>query len=388
MSAIWSRANELFDSLKKDRHYLHANPELGHDLPVTTKYVMERLTEIGLEPDEICPSGVTATIKGKKPGKTILLRADMDALPMPEINDLPYKSHTNVAHTCGHDAHTAMLLGAAQILKEKEDELEGNVKLMFQPAEELLNGSIAMIDAGILDGVDAAFGIHVMLDWMPPAIGYGSGFMSSSCDGFKVTIQGVGCHGAMPHLGKDPINVGVHIYSAFQNLVAREAPPRETVSLSFGEFSGGNNTNIIPDQVVLQGTLRCYNKDLRAKLVKRMHEIIDAAAKMFDVTCEYEVISDVPSIYSNPEMTAEIASYIKSDLGEEVVQDEEYKITASDDFANVADRVPTVYMMIGAKVEGNEYAHHNPNVLFSDDAMPFGAAVHATAAYNWLKNNK
>lgn len=387
MNYFLKRAEELVASMLKDRHYLHQHAEVGDDLPETTKYVKNRLKEIGLEPKEICPSGIVALIQGKKPGKTYLLRADMDALPMGEDNDLPFKSVTANAHNCGHDMHTTMLLAAAQMLKEREDELEGCVKLMFQPNEEQFKGSLAMIQAGVLENpkVDACSGMHVMLDHEAPSVGYCSGYISSSCDGFKITITGAGCHGAMPHLGVDPINVGTHIYQAFQALIAREAPPPETVVLTFGQFSAGSASNIIPQTAVLQGTLRTYNKELRAKLVGRMHTIVEAAAAMFGAKVDYEVLADVPSCYNDPELMKDLVVYMEEMGGGQVVPAKPF--TPSDDMAFVTERVPSVYLQLGAKVAGNPYPHHNPGVLFDEKAMSYGAAIHAQCAFEWLKHH-
>ena len=387
MNQFLKRAMELNNSIQCDRQFIHQNAELGNDLPITSAYVKKRLEEMGLEPKEICKSGITALIKGKKPGKTYLLRADMDALPMPEVNNLPYASKTNASHNCGHDIHSAMVLGAAQMLVERVDELEGNVRLMFQPSEETFEGSKAMIEAGLLDDVDVASGMHIMLDWDAPSYACKSGFMTSSCDGFKITITGNGCHGAMPHIGIDPINVGVHIYSAFQELISREVPPRETVSLTFGQFSGGDIANIIPHQVVMQGTLRTYNRELRDKLVKRMKIITEASGLMFGAKVEYEVISEVPATYTNPQMLSEVKEYLK-DLDGLTLADDDYMVTPSDDMAYVSEKVPTVYLLLGARVEGNPYGHHNPRVLFDEKALPWGAAIHAQCAFEWLKNHK
>lgn len=387
MNEFLKRAMELNDSILADRHYLHQNAEVGMELPVTTKYVLDRLTAMGIEAKELCKSGVVGLIKGKKTGKVYLLRADMDALPMGEDNCLPCKSLTANAHNCGHDMHTAMLLAAAQMLKEKEDELEGTVKLMFQPAEETFEGSKAMIEAGVLENphVDVASAMHVMLDWNAPSYGCRVGFMTSSCDGFKITIHGKGCHGAMPELGIDPINVGIHIYQAFQNLVARESGSKETVCLTMGQFSAGSTPNIIPAEAVLQGTLRTYNQTLREKLVKRMHEICDAAAAMFGAQVDYEVLSDVPSCYTNPEVLSELRGHV--DELEIPCGSDQYMVTPSDDVAFISEKVPMAYLMLGAKVEGNPYPHHNPKVLFDEKAMPYGAAIHAQCAFNWLKNH-
>ena len=387
MNKFLKRAQELEASMTSDRHYLHQNAEVGFDLPITTKYVMDRLQEIGLEPKEICKSGVTALIEGKKPGKTYLLRADMDALSMNEENVLEFASKTNAAHNCGHDMHTAILLGAAQILKENVDELEGNVRLMFQPNEEAFLGSKAMIEAGILDDVDVASCMHMMLDYDASNYACAPGFFSSSCDGFKITVNGKGCHGAMPHLGIDPINVGMSICTAFQQLVSRETPPKETASLTFGQFSGGNTPNIVPDKVVIQGTLRTYNAELRAKLVNRMQTIVKSAGEMYGTTVEYEVLSDVPSIYVNPEMLEEVKTYLSEIEGLTLANDN-FRITPSDDMAFISEKVPTVYLLLQARVKDNPYPHHNPKVLFDESAMTWGAAMHAQCAFEWLKNHK
>lgn len=387
MNKFLKRAQELEASMKSDRHYLHQNAEVGFDLPITTKYVMDRLQEIGLEPKEICKSGVTALIEGKKPGKTYLLRADMDALSMNEENVLEFTSKTNAAHNCGHDMHTAILLGAAQILKENVDELEGNVRLMFQPNEEAFLGSKAMIEAGVLDDVDVASCMHMMLDYDASNYACAPGFFSSSCDGFKITVNGKGCHGAMPHLGIDPINVGMSICTAFQQLVSRETPPKETASLTFGQFSGGNTPNIVPDKVVIQGTLRTYNAELRAKLVNRMQTIVKSAGEMYGTTVEYEVLSDVPSIYVNPEMLEEVKTYLSEIEGLTLANDN-FRITPSDDMAFISEKVPTVYLLLQARVKDNPYPHHNPKVLFDESAMTWGAAMHAQCAFEWLKNHK
>ena len=387
MNKFLKRAQELEASMKSDRRYLHQNAEVGFDLPITTKYVMDRLQEIGLEPKEICKSGVTALIEGKKPGKTYLLRADMDALSMNEENVLEFTSKTNAAHNCGHDMHTAILLGAAQILKENVDELEGNVRLMFQPNEEAFLGSKAMIEAGVLDDVNVASCMHMMLDYDASNYACAPGFFSSSCDGFKITVNGKGCHGAMPHLGIDPINVGMSICTAFQQLVSRETPPKETASLTFGQFSGGNTPNIVPDKVVIQGTLRTYNAELRAKLVNRMQTIVKSAGEMYGTTVEYEVLSDVPSIYVNPEMLEEVKTYLSEIEGLTLANDN-FRITPSDDMAFISEKVPTVYLLLQARVKDNPYPHHNPKVLFDESAMTWGAAMHAQCAFEWLRNHK
>ncbi len=388
MEQFLKRARQLTDELINDRRYLHQHAEVGSDLPQTTAYVSARLRELGLEPKEICPGGITALIRGKHPGKTYLLRADMDALPMGEENTLTFRSQTCNAHTCGHDMHTAMLLTAARLLLERKEDLCGQVKLMFQPAEEQFQGAKAMIRAGVLQDppVDVCSGMHVMLDHAPPAVGWCGGYISSSCDGFKLTVTGEGCHGAMPHLGIDPINVGLHIYQAFQSLIARECPPTQTAVLTLGQFSSGSSPNTIPREAILKGTLRTYDKALRARLQRRMREIIDAAAKMFGARVDYEVLSDVPSCYSDQQLTEQLAGYLKQMGGGTVYEAKPF--TPSDDIAFLSEQVPTVYFQLGAKTEDNPYPHHSPKVLFHEDALVYGAAIHAQCAFCWLRDHR
>lgn len=233
------RAQELYDQMVSDRRYLHQHPEVGMELPETTEYVIKRLSEMGCQPQQL-GGGVTATVTGNPQGKVFLLRADMDALPMEEKSGLPFASQRSRAHTCGHDMHTAMLLGAAQMLKEREKELNGTVKFMFQPGEEVLAGAKSMVEAGILENphVDAAMGAH-MIPMIPVGLGgYGTGVVSASSDHLVIQIEGKGGHGAHPHTAVDPINIGVHIHLALQELISREVDPAETVVLTFGKFQG------------------------------------------------------------------------------------------------------------------------------------------------------
>ena len=387
MNKILEQAQNIKNDIVEYRRTIHENPEVGDTLPKTKAYVINKLREFGYEPTEICESGIVATIEGPKPGKTFLLRADMDALPMEETPNCEFAATNGAMHSCGHDMHTAMLLGAAKLLKQNQDQIEGIVKLVFQPDEEGFTGAKKMIEAGVLDDVDVASCMHMMLDYDASNYACAPGFFSSSCDGFKITVNGKGCHGAMPHLGIDPINVGMSICTAFQQLVSRETPPKETASLTFGQFSGGNTPNIVPDKVVIQGTLRTYNAELRAKLVNRMQTIVKSAGEMYGTTVEYEVLSDVPSIYVNPEMLEEVKTYLSEIEGLTLANDN-FRITPSDDMAFISEKVPTVYLLLQARVKDNPYPHHNPKVLFDESAMTWGAAMHAQCAFEWLRNHK
>ena len=386
MNRFLKRAQELKDIIVADRRYLHQHAEAGMELPVSAAYIMKRLTEMGLEPKEICNSGIVAIVGGKKPGKTILLRADYDALPMKEETDLPFKSQTNCAHACGHDVHAAALLGAAQMLKECEDELDGSVKLMFQPGEEIFGGAVSMIEAGLLENpkVDAAMAMHTSLDFAPGSIEIGSGIITSSSDGFEIVIQGSGCHGGMPHEGIDPINVGVHIYQGFMELIGRENAPQQTASLTFGQFAAGNTSNIIPNQAVLKGTLRTRNEEVRKKLLERMEEIVEYSGKMFRAKTVMNKLPSVPCLYSNPELMEELAGYAE-DIAPDFIKTRTFTVTASEDFSCIAEKVPSAFFSLGCRPEKDVYANHHPKVVFDEGALPYAAALHAQCAYEWLK---
>lgn len=391
MNTFMNRANELKEELIQTRRYLHSIPEIMNDLPETAKYVKEKLIEFGLEPKEIINSGLVATIDGKKPGKTILLRGDMDGLNMNEDSGLEFASKTPYAHTCGHDLHTAMLLGAAKMLKEHEDEIEGTVKLMFQPGEEYFIGANAMIDAGVLENpkVDAAIGMHVMLNGQVGSIAYQHGYTLSSVDGFKITIKGKGCHGAMPEKGVDPINAGVHVYLALQELIAREVSGFDTAIITLGQFAAGAVANIIPETCVLQGTMRTYNKELRDYLFNRMQEVIGLTCKTYRASFDYEVLSSVPSLYTNPELLNEMLGYI-NEMSQDFIYIKDARNTPTDDFAFIAERVPSVHFQFCCKVQDERgvFPQHHPKVVFDENVLPIGAAVIAQCAFNWLKHNK
>ena len=270
---------------------------------------MGRLAEYGLKPEK-CGHGVTASIGSG--GKTLLLRADMDALPMGEESGEPFACPTGTeAHTCGHDFHAAMLLTAAKMLKENEAALGGTVRLMFQPAEETFEGAKDMIGHGILEGVDGALAFHVSPGRMPVGLAlYNSGgVMMSSVDGFRVTVHGKGAHGAYPHSSIDPINIAVHIYLALEALIAREADPGKNCVLTVGNFSAGSAPNIIPETAVLQGTIRTNDKACRELLVRRMKETAAGVAQVYGGSGSVEMLSEVPPLICDKELTDKMTGY-------------------------------------------------------------------------------
>lgn len=385
MERMLSQAQELAGEMVANRRYLHANPELGMDLPKTTAYVVEKLTEMGLMPQEICQSGVVATIG--QGGKTILIRGDMDALPTKENGDLPFKSTNDNGHLCGHDMHTAGLLGVAKLLKEREAELKGTVKLMFQPAEEIGIGAKTMIAAGLLENpqVDAAIALHVAPDMEPGKIGLKRGIASASLDGFMVEVQGKGGHSSAPHLAIDPLMIVNTMYMMLNTLVGREVNPFDTAVLTIGKCGGGTVANVIPDTAVLEGTLRCFDKDVRAQTVKRVHEIIDNATATLRGTYTMKTIF-TSSVFNDNDLCNALQPYIADIVGADNVIALEKPMTGTEDFSYVSDKVPTMFFWLGAGSKDN-YPMHNPNVVFDESALPVGAAVLAHCAMNWLKDN-
>lgn len=388
----YERALELKDETIANRRHIHRNAETGLDLPKTKAYVMEKLTEYGLEPKD-CGYGVTATLG--KGGKVLLLRADMDALPMPEESGEEFACPTGKeAHTCGHDFHAAMLLTAAKMLKEKEDTLEGTIKFMFQPAEETFEGSKNMIENGILENppVDAALAYHVSPGKMPIGLFMynDKDTMMYSVDGFKITIHGKGSHGAYPHVGVDPINIGVHIHLALQELIARESDPTHSCVLTIGQFAGGTAANIIPETAVLQGTIRTNKPEARELLVRRMKEVAERTAAVYNGTVDIEMISEVPPLICNPKLTDEVVGYMQ-ELGiPGLTPYPGISASASEDFAVIAEKVPSTFMYLSAGYldERGQYPAHHPKAQFNEDVCPIGAACLAHCASQWLKNNK
>lgn len=388
----YERALELKDETIANRRHIHKNAETGLDLPKTKAYVMEKLIEYGLEPKD-CGYGVTATLG--KGGKVLLLRADMDALPMPEESGEEFACPTGKeAHTCGHDFHAAMLLTAAKMLKEKEDTLEGTIKFMFQPAEETFEGSKNMIENGILENppVDAALAYHVSPGKMPIGLFMynDKDTMMYSVDGFKITIHGKGSHGAYPHVGVDPINIGVHIHLALQELIARESDPTHSCVLTIGQFAGGTAANIIPETAVLQGTIRTNKPEARELLVRRMKEVAEKTAAVYNGTVDIEMISEVPPLICNPKLTDEVVGYMQ-ELGiPGLTPYPGISASASEDFAVIAEKVPSTFMYLSAGYldERGQYPAHHPKAQFNEDVCPIGAACLAHCASQWLKNNK
>ena len=394
MNKYMEQAIAIKEDIVSYRRHIHSNPEVGAHLPMTTKYVMDKLREFGYEPEEICDSGVVATISGPKPGKVFLLRADMDALPMAENAEVDFKATNGNMHSCGHDMHTAMLLGAAKLLKQNQDKIEGTVKLMFQPDEEGFTGAKKMIEAGVLQNpkVDAAMACHVHSGTPSNMVLCALGTSIGGCYRFRIVVNGTGCHGAMPETGIDPINIAVKIYENLQTILTREIPAVKPAVITIGKFVGGDAPNIIPGEVVMEGTFRYIDKEMGDFVIQRMEEIVTSTAKTLRGSAELVELSSVPPLTNDRDLAKEMGGYMKDIVGEQGVMLFESAGMGSEDFASFSYEVPSLYYIIGAgaKHENPLYGlpTHNECVVFNEDILPTGAALHTHAAIEWLKNNK
>ena len=389
-------AKQLASELTEIRRHIHSCPEAGKSLPVTKAFVTDKLREYGYEPEEICESGIVALLHGGQTSddsKTILLRADMDALAIKEEAPVDFASQNGFMHACGHDMHATMLLGAAKLLKAHERELKGNVKFVFQPDEEGFTGAKTMLAAGVLENpkVDAGMALHVNSGTPSGMFLCGQGVCMAGCTLFKIKVKGTGCHGAMPETGVDPINIAAHIYLSLQEIVARETAPTSPVALTIGKFDGGKAPNIIPEEVVLEGTIRTMDRDLSAKIFKRIEEISVQTAALFRGSAEVTEMASAPPLLNDKELVKEMAGYIKEITDPSKVYLFEQGGMGSEDFASYTYEIPCSYLLLGAgsPQENPLFGKpmHNDHVVFNEDIMPLGSAALATCADKWLANN-
>lgn len=379
----------LQEQLVKWRRDLHQIPEVGTTLPQTVAYITKQLDEMQIDYqvyEKI--SCVVATIGSGE--LCFMLRSDMDALPVVEEADVPFKSTNGNMHGCGHDMHAAILLGAAKILKMHENELKGTVKLLFQSGEEIFQGAKGAVQAGVLENphVDAAFAAHVIAA-MPMGMIFTGKQAMSSVYGFKITVTGKGGHGSMPESAIDPINAGVQVYLALQSLIAREVAGTEEAVLTIGQFSAGDVANVIPERAVLQGTLRTFKKEVRERLIARIHEMVPAVAAAYRCHAEVEVLSDCPSVITDDAVTAHVEETIKKIAPQARIMTGMQGM-GSEDFAEITDKVPGAYYMLGAGVpdQSKWLGQHNPKIVFNEDVLATGAAIYVQVAYDWLAKQK
>lgn len=396
---------EYEEELIADRRYLHTHPGTGFDIQETFSFVKDKLTEMGYEPQTCGKAGLVALAGGSKPGKVFMIRGDMDALPIREEADIDFPSANGKMHACGHDMHTTMMLGAAKLLKAHENEINGTVKLMFQPAEEIFEGSRDMIHNGLLKkpDVDAALMIHVMAGMPFPtgtAIVCDGGVSAPAADGFTIKIQGKGCHGSMPNNGVDPITVAAHIITALQEINARELALSDEAVLTIGSIHGGTAPNAIPDTVELSGTIRTYDEDVREFLKKRMAEISQGTAAVFRAQAEITFGSGCPTLVNDEALSKCTVKYLQELFGPSKVftagqlnamssSKKAPKTAGSEDFAYISQEVPSIMLALAAghPEDGYCYPQHHPKAKFDEAALASGSAVYAYTAMRWLQEH-
>jgi amidohydrolase len=395
MSSLVPRIKELAakyagDTIS-DRRYLHANPELSFEEFNTCKYVAEKLRSFGIETQEgVAETGVVGLIKGRNADKKIIaLRADMDALPIVEANDVPYKSkNEGVMHACGHDVHTSSLLGSARILQEIRDSFEGTIKLVFQPGEEKIPGGASlMIKAGVLQNPAPVniIGQHVMPAIPAGKVGFRSGMYMASADEIYVTVKGKGGHAAMPDKNIDPILIASHIIIALQQIVSRNCDPKLPCVLSFGKFIANGATNVVPNEVKIEGTFRTLDENWRKDAHAKMKKMAEYIAEGMGGECEFTVLNGYPYLKNEPELTGRLKSFATDFLGEENVVDLDLWM-ASEDFAYYTQQIDACFYRLGVRNEAKGIISgvHTPTFDIEESALETGSGLMAWLAVNEL----
>ena len=403
---ILQEAAAYQEQLVQTRRYLHSHPETGFDLKNTTEYVRKELIAMGYEPVMCGKSGIIALAGKKKSGKVFLIRGDMDALPIKEESDVPFSSDNGKMHACGHDMHTTMMLGAARLLKSHEYEIEGTVKLMFQPAEEIFEGSDDMINAGVLNSpdVDAAMMIHVMAGLPIPAgtvISCDGGVSAPAADYFYIDIQGKGCHGSMPNNGVDPVTIAAHIITGLSEINSRELGLSDNAVITIGTINAGNAANVIPDTTHMSGTIRTYDEETRSYIKQRVSDIASNIASAYRGSASVTYGSGCPCLLNNPDLATCSAKYLNELLGPSRTftatqlnamsgGGKASKSTGSEDFAYVSQKVPSIMFALaaGTPQDGYCYPQHHPKVKFDEAILSEGSAVYAYTAMRWLEEHK
>lgn len=385
-------AERLFDRMVDTRRDFHKYPEIGFEEIRTSKTVANRLRELGLEVQTgIGQTGVVGLLHGDHEGPVVLLRFDMDALPIQEGNVVDYISrNSGIMHACGHDGHMAMGLAMAEIMTEYQHQIHGTIKFVFQPAEEGLGGAFAMIADGVLDNPrpDVAFAMHL---WTP--LEYGTvqvtqGPSMSASSIFTLTITGKGGHGAAPHQAVDPILAAAHIVTALQSIVSRNVDPQESVVISVGQMDAGTTYNVIPEKVIIKGTVRSYSNDVHRLLYRRILEMAQNLSTAFHCTAALETVAIVAAVVNDPDAADAVQLAAESVVGRENVINK--REMASEDMGYMLEEVPGCYFFIGAGNErrGYNFPHHHPNFDFDERAMIIGVSTMAQAVSNYLFKNE
>lgn len=372
------------------RRHLHENPELGFEEVATAQYIADYLAGLGLEvTSQVAKTGVVALIRGAWPGKTVAIRADMDALPIQELNEVPYKSkHPGKMHACGHDAHVAAAIGAARILWELRDQINGNVKFIFQPAEEAPGGAEPMIAAGVLENpaVDAIIGGHVWGSLESGIIEVMSGPTMASSDIIRLKIIGKGGHAAQPHTTIDPIVIASEIVGALQKLVSRQTDPFESVVISICSFHAGDVFNVIPHSAYLEGAVRTLNNELRQELPHKIEKIIRGITEPYGATYELDYYLGYPVTVNDPGVTETVRKAAISVLGADKVRVAARASMGGEDYAYFLNKVPGTYIRIGTRnpEKGICQEMHHPRFDIDEAVLELTPVVYAQAAFDLL----
>lgn len=393
LEKVKALAREIAPETVADRRHLHSNPELSFEEYNTAKYVAERLKSLNIETSEgVAGTGLVALIKGKNPErKTIALRADMDALPIRETNDVPYKSkNEGVMHACGHDVHTSSLLGTAKILNQLKNQFEGTVKLIFQPGEEKIPGGASlMIKEGVLKNPAPAniLGQHVMPSIPAGKVGFRPGMYMASADEIYVTVKGKGGHAAMPDKNIDPILIASHIIIALQQIISRHCDPKIPSVLSFGRFIAEGATNVIPSEVKLEGTFRTLNETWRKEAHIKMKKMAESIAEGMGGSCEFTILNGYPYLKNDPALTGRMKEYAISYLGAENVLDLDLWM-AAEDFAYYTQQTDACFYRLGVRNEakGITSGVHTSTFDIDESALETGSGLMAWLAICELRN--
>ncbi len=380
-------AEQLKDEIVAWRREIHAHPGIGWDVEETGKLVAAELTKMGIEVTRTAKTGVLGVLRGGSPGRTVALRADMDALPINEATDVPYKSQKPGAmHACGHDGHTAMLLGAAKILSRLRSDIRGTVRFIFQPAEEIGGGALGFIEAGAVEGVDAILATHLWPDLPAGKVSLVPGPRMASADKVFITVKGRSCHGSMPHLGVDAILAAAAITLNLQSIVSREVAPLEPAVMTIGRFTGGTTWNITCDEVELEGTTRCFNREMRKNFPLMIERIIKSTAASYRAEAECRYVHISPPTINDPAVTKVAAAGLQAMYGEDVLGEME-KVMGGEDFAYYMELIPGAMAFIGAsnKAKGADYPLHTEKFNIDEDVLPMGTALYARFALDFLR---
>jgi amidohydrolase len=385
---IW----KMKDWLVEIRRTIHMHPELGFEEVETSKLVSEWLERFGLQVKRgIAKTGVVGLLKGKEPGKTVAIRADMDALPLDEANQVPYVSKVKgKMHACGHDAHVTILLGVARFLSSNKDRVKGNIKWIFQPAEEGGGGGKVMVEEGVLENpkVDAIFGAHVFPLLPIGKVGVYEREGLAAADRVKIKIIGKGGHGAMPHLCKDPIHAAGHVITQLHSIVSRNINPLDSAVISIGKINGGTAINIIPDEVEMLVTVRSLSPQVREELNRRMEGVVQGVARSFEMDYRYEFEYGYPVLINDPEMSKLVASACSKGIGKENVEVCKPSMGA-EDFAFYLEKIPGSFFRLGIRNEKKGIIHPYHSSLFDidEEVLPFGVEMFVRVIDEYLGLN-